>query len=96
MHGYATAMKEHLGRLLPARWDRSPALIGKPAVMKTATRLGLPRKDLMYLVLKMLAGLYDSRGGDWADRVVRALTGGAQCVTARRQRIPHGSGGTGR
>ena len=24
--------------------------------MKTATRLGLPRKDLMYLVLKLLAG----------------------------------------
>jgi hypothetical protein len=42
-------------------------------VMKTATRLGLPRKDLMYLVLKMLAGLYDSRDGDWADRVVRSL-----------------------
>jgi hypothetical protein len=27
----------------------------------------------MYLVLKMLAGLYDSRDGDWADRVVRSL-----------------------
>ena len=49
-------------------------LIGKPAVMKTATRLGLPRKDLMYLVLKLLAGLYDSRDGDWADRIVRSLT----------------------
>ena len=42
--------------------------------MRTATRLGLPRKRLMYLVLKLLAGLYDSRDGDWADRVVPALT----------------------
>jgi hypothetical protein len=28
----------------------------------------------MYLVLKLLAGLYDSRDGDWADKVVRSLT----------------------
>ena len=52
----------------------SRRLIGKPVIMKTATRLGLPRKDLMYLVLKLLAGLYDRRDGDWADRIVRSLT----------------------
>jgi flavin-dependent dehydrogenase len=79
LHGYTTAMKEHLGAYYRLGGIFS-GLIGKPAVMKTATRLGLPRKDLMYLVLKVLAGLYDSRGGDWADRVTRALVKAAPSV----------------
>jgi flavin-dependent dehydrogenase len=73
LHGYVTAMKDHLGAYYRLGGIFS-TLIGKPAVMKTATRLGLPRKDLMYVVLKLLAGLYDSRDGDWADKVVRSLT----------------------
>jgi len=73
LQGYVTAMKDHLGAYYRLGGIFS-TLIGKPAVMKTATRLGLPRKDLMYLVLKLLAGLYDSRDGDWADKVVRSLT----------------------
>jgi geranylgeranyl reductase family protein len=73
LQGYAAAMKDHLGAYYRLGGLFS-TLIGKPAVMKTATRLGLPRKRLMYLVLKLLAGLYDSRDGDWADKVVRSLT----------------------
>ena len=73
LHGYVTAMKNHLGAYYRLGGAFS-ALIGHPTVMRTATRLGLPRKRLMYLVLKLLAGLYDSRDGDWADRVVRGLT----------------------
>ena len=79
LHGYTAAMKEHLGSYYRLGGIFS-ALIGRPAVMKTATRLGLPRKDLMYLVLKVLAGLYDGRGGDWADRVSRALVKAAPSV----------------
>ena len=79
LHGYTAAMKEHLGSYYRLGGIFS-ALIGRPAVMKTATRLGLPRKDLMYLVLKVLAGLYDSGGGDWADRVSRALVKAAPSV----------------
>ncbi|HEY5882764.1 MAG TPA: geranylgeranyl reductase family protein [Nakamurella sp.] len=79
LHGYATAMQEHLGSYYRLGGIFS-GLIGKPAVMKAATRLGLPRKDLMYLVLKVLAGLYDSRGGDWADRVTRTLVKAAPSV----------------
>src|ERR1700712_4497075 len=60
LHGYVTAMKDHLGAYYRLGGIFS-TLIGKPSVMKTATRLGLPRKDLMYLVLKLLAGLYDRR-----------------------------------
>jgi len=73
LQGYAAAMKDHLGAYYRLGGMFS-TLIGKPAIMKTATRLGLPRKRLMYLVLKLLAGLYDSRDGDWADKVVRSLT----------------------
>jgi geranylgeranyl reductase family protein len=73
LHGYVTAMQSHLGAYYRLGGAFS-ALIGHPTVMRTATRLGLPRKRLMYLVLKLLAGLYDSRDGDWADRVVRGLT----------------------
>ncbi len=73
LRGYNTAMSSHLGSYYRLGGMFS-TLIGKPAVMKAATRLGLPRPRLMYLVLKLLAGLYDSRDGDWADHVVRALT----------------------
>jgi len=73
LQGYAAAMKDHLGAYYRLGGMFS-TLIGKPSIMKTATRLGLPRKRLMYLVLKLLAGLYDSRDGDWADKVVRSLT----------------------
>ncbi len=73
LQGYAAAMKDHLGAYYRLGGMFS-TLIGKPSIMKTATRLGLPRKRLMYLVLKLLAGLYDSRDGDWADKIVRSLT----------------------
>jgi flavin-dependent dehydrogenase len=73
LQGYATAMKDHLGSYYRLGGLFSH-LIGKPSIMATATRLGLPRKRLMYLVMKLLAGLYDSRDGDWADKVVRSLT----------------------
>ena len=73
-------MKEHLGAYYRLGGIFS-TLIGKPAIMKTATRLGLPRKDLMYLVLKLLAGLYDTprRRLGRPDRPL-ADQDGAQCV----------------
>ncbi|WP_188942371.1 geranylgeranyl reductase family protein [Nakamurella endophytica] len=77
--GYAAAMQEHLGAYYRLGGMFS-TLIGRPAIMKAATRLGLPRRRLMYLVLKLLAGLYDSRDGDWADRVVRMLTSAVPSV----------------
>jgi geranylgeranyl reductase family protein len=49
-------------------------LIGNPAVMKIATRHGLPHPTLMRFVLKLLANLTDPRGGDGMDRVINALT----------------------
>ncbi len=48
-------------------------LIGNPHIMRLAATYGLPRPTLMKLVLKMLANLYDPRGGDALDRVVNGL-----------------------
>lgn len=49
-------------------------LIGNPIIMRTATKYGLPRKTLMKLVLKLLAGLYDPKDGDAYDRIITAAT----------------------
>ena len=49
-------------------------LIGNPTVMRMATKHGLPRETLMRFVLKLLANLYDTRGGDAMDRVISATT----------------------
>jgi menaquinone-9 beta-reductase len=49
-------------------------LIGRPAVMRIATRHGLPHPALMRFVLKLLANLSDPRDGDLSDRVINVLT----------------------
>lgn len=49
-------------------------IIGNPSVMRMATKHGLPRTTLMRFVLKLLANLYDERGGDAMDRVISATT----------------------
>jgi geranylgeranyl reductase family protein len=48
-------------------------LIGNPAVMRAATRYGLPRPTLMRFVLKLLANLTETRHGDATDRIIRGL-----------------------
>jgi geranylgeranyl reductase family protein len=55
-------------------------LIGRPEVMRLATRHGLPRPVLMQFVLKLLANLTDPRDGDAMDRVINALTKVAPAV----------------
>lgn len=49
-------------------------LIGNPMVMRAATKHGLPRTVLMRFVLKLLANLYDEKGGDVMDRVISTTT----------------------
>jgi geranylgeranyl reductase family protein len=49
-------------------------LIASPGVMKVLTRHGMPRERLMRLALKLMAGLYDVRGGDLSDQVITAAT----------------------
>jgi menaquinone-9 beta-reductase len=49
-------------------------LIGRPEVMRFATKHGMPHPMLMRFVLKLLANLTDQRGGDAMDRVIYAMT----------------------
>lgn len=49
-------------------------LIGRPEVMRIATKHGMPHPMLMRFVLKLLANLTDPRGGDAMDRVINAMT----------------------
>ena len=49
-------------------------LIGKPELMRYATRKGMNRPALMRFALKLLANLSEPRGGDASDRVISAMT----------------------
>ncbi|HEY7222273.1 MAG TPA: geranylgeranyl reductase family protein [Micromonosporaceae bacterium] len=49
-------------------------LIGRPEIMRFATRHGLPHPHAMRFVLKLLANLTEPRGGDVTDRVINAMT----------------------
>jgi menaquinone-9 beta-reductase len=49
-------------------------IIGRPEVIRFATRHGMPHPTLMRFVLKLLANLTDQRGGDAMDRVINAMT----------------------
>ena len=49
-------------------------LIGRPQLMRFATRHGMPRPALMRFALKLLANLTDPRGGDAADRLIHGMT----------------------
>lgn len=50
------------------------ALIGNPRVMRVCIRYGLPRRQLMKLVHKLLANLTDHPGRDASDRIINGLT----------------------
>ncbi|GAA1334304.1 geranylgeranyl reductase family protein [Saccharothrix algeriensis] len=73
LHGYPVRIEQALGSYyrLGNVFSR---LIGHPTIMRTATKYGLPRKTLMKLVLKLLAGLYDPKDGDSFDRLITAAT----------------------
>ena len=49
-------------------------LIEHPAVMRLCVRYGLPRPVLMRFTIKLLAHLYDTKDGDWMDKVIHSLT----------------------
>ena len=49
-------------------------LIGRPKLMRFATKHGMSRPALMGFALKLLANLTDPRGGDAADRLINGMT----------------------
>lgn len=73
LEGYTTHLEELLGGYYRLGIVFAN-LIGNPTVMKICTRYGLPRKNLMKLVSKLLAGLYDTRDGDLSDKIITGLS----------------------
>ncbi|GAA5155574.1 geranylgeranyl reductase family protein [Pseudonocardia eucalypti] len=73
LRGYPLAMRQALGSYYRMGNLFSKA-IGNPTVMRLATRHGLPRRTLMAFLLKLLANLYDPKGGDATDRLINAMT----------------------
>ena len=71
--GYATALHDALGGYY-ALGNRFSRLIGNPTIMGLATKYGMPRESLMRFVLKLLAGLYDGRDGEFGDRLISIAT----------------------
>lgn len=49
-------------------------LIGKPEIMRLATKYGLPRTTLMRFLLKLMANLPEEQGGGLDDRIIHAMT----------------------
>jgi geranylgeranyl reductase family protein len=70
---YPVALKEAVGGYFRLG-NAFSRLIGNPAVMRSATKHGMPRRTLMRFVLKLLANLYDTKDGDAMDRVITAMT----------------------
>jgi menaquinone-9 beta-reductase len=73
LRGYPEALQDAyggyytLGRLFVE-------LIGRPKLMRYATRAGMSKPALMRFALKLLANLSEPRGGDASDRVISAIT----------------------
>ena len=70
---YAETMKQMHGGYftLGAQFAK---LIGRPEIMRLATKYGLPRKTLMHFMLKLMANLPEEKGGGLDDRLVHLMT----------------------
>ncbi|MGB8022481.1 MAG: geranylgeranyl reductase family protein [Candidatus Nanopelagicales bacterium] len=72
LHGYAEDLRSAYGGYYTlGRWF--VRAIGNPAVMKAATKYGMPVPVLRQLALKLMANLTDTRDPDAMDRLVNAL-----------------------
>jgi geranylgeranyl reductase family protein len=71
--GYPVALRQALGSYY-RMGNVFSRLIGRPTVMRTLARHGMPRVLLMRQVLKLMAGLYDVRDGDLTDRIITTAT----------------------
>ena len=69
LHGYPLALKEKMGGYYQLGNVFAKA-IGKPKVMRAATKYGLRINPLIPLVYKGLSGCYDASGGDAVDRLI--------------------------
>ena len=73
LRGYPQALRDAYGGYY-ALGRVFVQLIGRPQLMRFATRHGMSRPALMRFALKLLANLTDPRGGDAADRLINGMT----------------------
>ena len=73
LRGYPQALRQAYGGYY-SLGRQFVKLIGKPGLMRYATRHSMARPALMRFALKLLANLTDPRGGDASDRVINGLT----------------------
>ncbi|HQA30982.1 MAG TPA: geranylgeranyl reductase family protein [Propioniciclava tarda] len=73
LQGYQNRVKAELGGYFRLG-NTFVKLINNPQIMNLCTTYGLPRPTLMRFVHKLLAHLYDTRDGDWMDKVITAAT----------------------
>ena len=73
LRGYVTRLKSDWGGYFRLG-QVFVSLIEHPQVMHICTKYGLPRPILMRFTMKLLAHLYDTRDGDWMDKVLTTLT----------------------
>ena len=69
LHGYPVALKELIGGYYRLG-NLFAKAIGKPKVMRAATKYGLRVNPLIPLIYKGLSGCYDAKGGDAVDRMI--------------------------
>lgn len=73
LNGYVTRLKSEWGGYFRLG-QVFVSLIAHPQVMHVCTRYGLPRKTLMRFTMKLLAHLYDTKDGDWMDKVITSVS----------------------
>jgi geranylgeranyl reductase family protein len=73
LESYARMMKDDLGGYY-SLGRVFASLVEHPSVMKVCTRYGLPRPLIMEFTSRLLADVYEQRGGNWADRLLAVLT----------------------
>lgn len=69
---YPSVLRERYG---PYFWygTRFARAIGRPAIMRSATRYLLPNEPVMRFAMRVLANLTDGRKGDAQDRLIAAM-----------------------
>ncbi|WP_347350511.1 geranylgeranyl reductase family protein [Intrasporangium sp.] len=72
LQSYNTRLKLELGGYYTLG-RHFAALIGRPEVMRLATRYGLPRTTLMKFLLKLMANLSEPAGKGAGDRIINTL-----------------------
>jgi geranylgeranyl reductase family protein len=71
--GYPQALRQAYGGYY-ALGRQFVKLIGRPGLMRYATKHSMAKPALMRFALKLLANLTDPRGGDASDRLINGLT----------------------